>query len=393
MTRSQHRIRRLFIGTFAAGAAILTLLACPNRAPANPQMLVQMAACVKNIQEADYDKAETRCELCLEYDDNVPECLNAMGLIWYARGNEDKAREWYKKAIRRNNDFAEARNNMGVLEFVAGRFESAADFFAAAVEIDPRYLDARYNLALSHLRMGQRAFATIKDEDKRRKVATKHFADAEEQYRRIFELFPGHTSSYHDMGVIMTLRAEMEPIENKRREFIGDAETYFTRCLDLEPEHETCHGNLAHLFLGVARYDEALFHYVQCLAANSKNPICGAEIKLAYQGSQLQSEALGKYLNQIAENPGYGLGHYGFCIALFDKGLVEMAVTECENALKLDDTLCLAHYQLAKHYKTVFDKELAIENCRAMIECASDGKYASETQECREIVQALEVQE
>jgi Tfp pilus assembly protein PilF len=96
-------------------------------------------------------------------------------------------------------------------------------------------------------------------------------------------------------------------------------------------------------------------------------------------------------MKQLLENPGYGQGHYGFCLALFDKGLVDMAVTECENALKLDPTICLAHYQLAKHYKTVLNKELAVTNCRQVLSC-SGTKNQSEQNDCKAIIKALEVE-
>lgn len=358
---------------------------CGDQAAQNPHELLQEQACVQNIELGDYDKAETRCEICLEYNERNAQCLNGLGLVWYARGVDERARGYFKTAIRENNDFAQARNNLGVLEFERGNFGEAATFFAQAIEIDPRYLDGRYNLALSYLRLGHRAVAENKN-------PRDHFTKAETQYRRIFELYPEHTPSYHDMGVILTYRAENEEIENKRRVLIQDAEQFFVRCLDLEPSHETCHGNLARLFLAVGRFDEALFHYVQCLAANKNNPTCAVELQQAYASSQLKSESLQKYMNQLAENPGYAPGHYGFCIALFDKGLVDMAVTECENALKLDENLCLAHYQLGIHYKSVLDRDQALEHCRGLIRCAGETRYAAEVESCKEIVRALEVE-
>ena len=355
----------------------------------NPQELLQEQACVADLEKQDYDAAESRCEICLEYNERNPECLNALGLIWYARGDDDRARRYYIKAIRENNDFAQARNNMGVLEFNKGNFEEAAGFFDKAVEIDPRFKSGRYNLALSYLRLGQRAVAQKND-------PTDWYKKAETQYRRMFELFPTDPKPYHDMGVIMSYRAEFtSKTENQKRDYTGDAEQYFVRCLDVKPgmpEVELCHANLAHLLLATGRYDESLFHFVQCLANNKNNPICATELQQAYAGSALKGEALKKYMAQLVENPGYGAGHYGYCMALFDKGLVDMAVTECENALKLDNTLCLAHYQLAKHYKTVLERDLAIENCRGLITCAGTTKYPAEVDECKSIVQALEVQ-
>lgn len=358
---------------------------CGDTAPKNPQLLIQQLACVKNIELQDYDAAETRCDLCLEYDERDAECLNGLGLIAYARGDDAKARAYYIRAIRENNDFAQARNNMGVIEFKNANFEEAVKYFSGAVEIDPRYEAGRYNLALSYTRLGQFAYARGKD-------PTPFYKSAETQYRRMFELFPNHAASYSDMGTIMTYRAETATTENQKRDYVNDAEQYYVRCLDIDGTRKDCHGNLAHLYLATGRYDESLFHYIQCLAVDKEDPICGTELKLAYAGSQMKSESLKKYMDQLVQNPGYGQGHYGFCLALFDKGMVDMAVTECENALKLDEGICLAHYQLAKHYKTVLDKDQSLDHCRSLIRCSGETKNGSEVTDCKAIVQALEVQ-
>jgi tetratricopeptide (TPR) repeat protein len=359
---------------------------CGDTAGKNPNELVQEQACIANYQKQDYDSAEQRCELCLEFNERNPECLNGLGLVWYARGDDERAKSYWIRAIRENNDFAQPRSNMGVLEFENANYREAVTYFNSAIEIDPRFLPGRYNLALSWLRLGQKNVADKKD-------PTQAYKNAEVQYRRIFELYPEYAPAYGDMGVIMSWRAEVtSKTGNQKKQFTDDAEQYFVRCLDLDPGKKDCRGNLAHLLLRSGRYDEALFHFVQCLAIDKNDPICASELREAYAGSQMKGEALKKYMDQLVENPGYGQGHYGFCIALFDKGLVEQAVTECENALKLDNTICLAHYQLARHYKAVLEKDLALQNCRGLITCAGEQKYQSEVADCKAIVQALEVQ-
>lgn len=370
----------------AALAPLSSAALCGDTAGKSGPELVQEQACIANIDKQDYDAAETRCELCLEYNERNAECLNGLGLIWYARGDDERARKHWVHAIRENNDFAQPRSNMGVLEFENQNYGEAASHFKLAVEIDPRFLPARYNLALSYLRLGQKAIVEKKD-------PTPHYKAAETEYRKIFELYPEHAQSYGDMGVVMSYRAEhVATTENQKKQFIEDAEQYYVRCLDLMPANKECRANLAHMLLATGRFDEALFHFVQCLAVDKNNPICADEIQRAYAGSAMKGEALKKYMDQLIANPGYGQGHYGFCLALFDKGLVEQAVTECENALKLDDTLCLAHYQLAKHYKSVLNRDLALENCRGLIRCAGESKHGSEVADCKAIVQALEVQ-
>lgn len=371
---------------------------CGDTAPKSQQELIQEQACVANQLKGDLDRAESNCELCLEFNERNAECLNSLGLVWYLRGDDERAKSYYIKAIRENNDFGQARNNMGVIEFKRGNYVEAARFFESAIEVDPRYQDGRYNLALSYLRQGQLIMAKLSPASNLDEVtatmqkAEVYYAKAEVHYRRMFELFPTHAPSYGDMGVIMMSRASGTATEDKRRVFIQDAEQYLVRCLEVDTVNKDCHGNLGHLYLVGGRFDESLFHFIQCLAADKGDPICANELKSAYAGSQMKSEALRKYMDQLVANPGYAQGHYGFCLALFDKGLVEMAVTECENALKLDSGICLAHYQLARHYKSVLDKDLALENCRGLIRCAGDGKHQSEVADCKTIVQALEVQ-
>ncbi len=377
---------------------LLSAALCGDTAPRGQQELVQERACVENQLRGDLDAAESRCELCLEFNERNAECLNSLGLIWYQRGDDTRARAYFIKAVRENNDFGQARNNIGVLEFENGRYVEAAKFFESSIEVDPRFQDGRYNLALTNLRQGQLLIAKIGGATDMETISVAYkkadpfFKQAETHYRRMFELFPDHAASYGDMGVVMMARAAGAETENKRTDYMNDAEKYLVRCIEIDDTRKDCQGNLGHLYLAGARYDESLFHFIQCLAADKADPICASELKQAYQGSQLKSEALKKYMDQLVANPGYAQGHYGFCLALFDKGLVDMAVTECENALKLDSGICLAHYQLAKHYKSVLDKDLALQNCRALISCSGETKNGSEVADCKTIVQALEVQ-
>lgn len=385
MVRS-HAPSHVPLAALLASTLVLGGALCGDQTGKSPNEVLQEQACIMNYQKQDFEAAETRCEICLEYNERNPECLNGLGLVWYARGDDERAKKYWFRAIREYNDFAQARSNMGVLEFENGNYREAVPFFENAVEIDPRFLPARYNLALSWLRIGQKAVADGVD-------PTEAYKKAEIQYRRIFELFPEHAPSYGDMGVIMSYRAEhTAKTGNEKKQYTDDAEQYYVRCLDLQSDKKDCRGNLAHLLLRSGRYDESLFHFVQCLAVDKNDPICATELREAYAGSQMKGEALKKYMEQLVENPGYGAGHYGFCIVLFSKGLVDQAVTECENALKLDNTLCLAHYQLAQHYKSVLDKDLALANCRGLITCAGETKHQTEVSDCKAIVQALEVQ-
>jgi tetratricopeptide (TPR) repeat protein len=377
-------VRLLVLSLCVAPVAMGSL--CSGTTEKSQLELVQEQACIANFRQKDYDRAESRCKVCLEYNERNYHCLHGMGIIWYARGDNERAKKYYQMSIRENNDFAEGRNSMGVLYFDEGNFAEAIEIFDKALEISPRYEDGRRNLIMAHFRSGQKKLAQGLDPEP-------DYKEAEDQSRRLIELYPNNIVSYSVMGTIMTYRASKELENEKRfRDLVGDAEQYFTRCLEIDPSVKDCRGNLAHVYLAVGRFDDALFHYVQCLSTDKNDPICATEIQQAYKGSQLQSEALKKYMQQLVENPGYGQGHYGFCLALFEKGLVDMAVTECENAIKLDPTICLAHYQLAKHYKSVLNKDLAVQNCRQVLSCSGDTKNESQVNDCKTMVKALEVE-
>jgi tetratricopeptide (TPR) repeat protein len=370
----------LCVAPFAMGSF------CIGAPGKGPDELVQEQACIQNFRQKDYDAAQDRCNTCIEFNERNYHCLHGLGLIWYARGDNERAKKYYIMAVRENNDFAEGRNSIGVMAFDEGDFAEAVENFKKALEISPRYEDARRNLAMAHFRSGFKKLAKGLDPEP-------DYRQAEDHSRQLIQLFPNNTASYSILGTIMTYRASKELENEKRyRDLVGDAEQYFTRCLEIDPSFKDCRANLAHIYLAVGRFDDALFHYVQCLSTDKNDPICATEIQQAYKGSQLQSEALKKYMQQLVENPGYGRGHYGFCLALFEKGLVDMAVTECENAIKLDPTICLAHYQLAKHYKSVLNKDLAVQNCRQALSCSGDTKNESQVNDCKTIIKALEVE-
>ena len=78
--------------------ALLTL-SCSGPRPLNPRALAQENACIQSLQIEDYEGAKVRCELCLEYDDSVAACMNGLGLVAYARGDNNKAINYFTQAI------------------------------------------------------------------------------------------------------------------------------------------------------------------------------------------------------------------------------------------------------------------------------------------------------
>ncbi len=362
----------------------LFALSCSHPRPLNPAALAQENACIQSLQIEDYEGAKIRCELCLEYDDSVAACMNGLGLVAYARGDTNKAVDYFTRAIKQSKNFAQARNNLGAVYFKQNNFSGGIPYFDAALQIDPGYEDARYNLGLSYLRIGQSA-ATQGNKS----VALSNYARAKKQYLKLIAVNPAYVNGYRDLGVIMTSEASMEKLEADREADFRDATNYFQSCLQVDPTSETCHESYGQLLLFEKQFDAALQQFTSCLASNKKNATCIAGVDSAYQGSKIKSEALKSYVALLKKNPNDAQAHYGYCSILFDNGLNELAVAECEKAVSLNTKICPAYYLLGMYYKKVLNSSQALSNCQSFALCHSANKDPEQSKQCNRVITAL----
>ncbi len=387
-------------------------ISCAAPKVRTPEELTQQRTCITQLENGDLIGAETACEICLEYNERSPECLNGLGMIWLSRGNEDKASTYFKRSVREDGNFSQARNNLGVLEFQRGNYDLASYHFESSVEVDPNYLDGRYNLALAYLRTGDKRraqsyqkevneaekqnmqldatkfYLNISPSDK--KYIERFYQKAEDEYRKIFQLHPEYAPAYRDLGVIMTYRAEMSEQENKRNQRVQEAEVLFNQCLVAQNDEKDCIANLAHLYLANARFEEALFYFSACLTLDPKHPVCREELQLAYQGIKIQSKSLSRYMSRLSKDENDPRGHYGLCVLLFDKNLPQLAQAECRRTLELDPNFCLASFRLAKYYEEISQPDRMEEYCRSFRSCPNNESHARELEECQGWIGTLE---
>lgn len=363
---------------------ILFLLSCSGPRPLNPQALAQENACVQSLQIQDFEGAKIRCELCLEYDDSVASCMNGLGLVAYSRGDVDTAVSYFTKAIKQSKNFAQARNNLGAIYFKNSNFTGGIPYFKAALDIDPGYEDARYNLALSYLRLGQNLAAHGNN-----RSAAYNYALAKKQYLKLIAVNAAYANGYRDLGLIMTYQASMEKLESSRQEDLKSATNYFENCLQVDPNSETCHESYGQLLLFQKQEDAALHQFAECLAANKKNAACITGMDSAYQGSQLKSQSLKTYVDLLKQKPNDPRGHYGYCSILFDNGMDQLAIAECEKAIQLDSKTCPAYYLLGMYYKRVLNSTQALSNCQSFALCPGNTKEVEQSRQCNRVITAL----
>ena len=354
---------------------------CFKKHAVNTNALLQQRACLESIELKDYARAQTHCELCLEYDSSMPECLNGIGIIALIYKDEEKALRFFSQALRQNNDFCEARNNLGSIYFSHGDFDKAGKFFDRALEINPSNTDARYNSALSHFRLAERRKAG--DDIKK---SLKHLGIAKEQINKLLALEPNYTSAYRDLGLIELNRYDLAEFMHERQILLNSAEKAFTKCLVIESENDGCHEGLAQVHVENGHFDKAFAQYFLCLSHDSYNSACRKGIGLAFEKSSHAEKGYENFRKVLKSDSKNAFAHEAFCAALFERGLDTQAREQCHAAIGLKQDLCSAHFRLAEHYANIYNDELARRHCRQFLIC--DGKKATLNAQnrCREIL-------
>lgn len=273
--------------TRALGLSLLLALlgsVCVQRVDTHPIGDRELAACIRYLHGRALDQAETACSICLRYLPDKPECLNGLGLIAYYRGDDAKAADYYKRAIRRDNDFAEARSNLGVLELEAHNYSKAIRLFRSAVEIDPAYQDGQYNLGWALLSSAQEEHTRQlrrPASDRSYGALLELYRQAEVEYRVLMELHPSDPRSYRDLGFIESRRADLASTGEAAARHVARARELYGHCLVLDAQSVECNGNLGHLLLGIGRCDEALPFLAACLAVDAASPSCLDDMRAA----------------------------------------------------------------------------------------------------------------
>lgn len=374
---------RAFIQAVSALFVIFGLASCFKKTPVNEFALLHQSACIESIEHQDYDRAKTHCEICLEYDVTMPECLNGIGLISLMANDENKAITYFQRAIVQDNDYSQARNNRGVVDFQRGDFKSALKYFSRALEIDPSNVDARYNIGLTNFRLAERERA-----HGNRAVSLTYLLVAHDQIKKLLAIEPTYHAAYRDLGLIELSFYEQSEFERERKDHLTQAKAAFTQCIDVEKEEDGCYEGLAQTLLEEGEFSSAFSNYFICLNYAPENYACRHGIVAAYEKSLHTESGYREFKRSIENSPDQPYAHEAFCAALFDRGFHDEAVKECEIALRLKPDLCSAQFRLADYFATTLNVPRAVSYCQSFLICSA--KLSNEqTQKCQDILVTL----
>ena len=127
----------------AAVLLVMLLAGCmvlEKQAPPNADMAVsrRISAGFEYLQMGQPSEARRHISRALELEPRSPAAHNAMALLYRYEGDETRAEDHFRRAIRYDRDFSLARNNYGVMLLSQRRYDKALDQFSIAAD-DPSY--------------------------------------------------------------------------------------------------------------------------------------------------------------------------------------------------------------------------------------------------------------
>jgi tetratricopeptide (TPR) repeat protein len=242
----------------AAVAIALLALACAGRSAAHPRAAEEIVRGYRYVSDRDLERAEIAFSHALEFDPDLPEALNGLGIVARTREDLDGALRRFERAVRIAPDFAEGHANLGEALLAKGRLDAAVHELERALAIDPDLADARQNLARALLRSGL--------SDAARRPAA--WARARREYLHLLESEPGRAAAHHDL-------AYMDFVEGR----FERAEASYRRAAELGPTSpEALHG-LCISLVRLGRCEEGARACEACLAAAPSADACRKSLR------------------------------------------------------------------------------------------------------------------
>lgn len=335
----------------------LSLLAagCMSTPAPHPRALECNELCAQYIAMGNLQAAEDQCDLGIQFSPQYADLWVNKGIIAYTRGQSDKAKEHFIKALRLNQEQAQAYNNLGMLYMNEQGYGKAHDNFQRALRVNPDYLEARYNLAL--------AFKALNQSEK-----------AQKELRTLLHVKPDLADAWAQLGQISIEEGENE-----------SAIESLTKATQLDPKFTAAWLGLGNAFMEVGKPCEAKDTFSSCLEADDQFPQCRNNIIIAEKKCKLQDKAMDDVKARAAgtKTPE---GEYSVALQAREKGLVNDEERAYNRCLKYDGKYALCHYGLFEIFKSRSDEKKATIACKNFLKFANESEFSSQVAICKQYV-------
>lgn len=215
----------------------------------DPQLSRLLNQALTLHRENNLVQAEATYRTILAHNENHPEALHYMGILYAQQGRHAEAIELYKRSLAIAPEVSAAHHNLGIALNSLERHEEALAAFQHAVTTDPENVDAYNNLGgmlgyFDRQEEAKNCFSKALEinpdyDDAHYNLAVllsdqKRFDEARKHYLKTIKLNPHHFSAFNNLGIIHMMKKELQ-----------EARRCFQSALQINPEHSNSLSQLA----------------------------------------------------------------------------------------------------------------------------------------------------
>jgi tetratricopeptide (TPR) repeat protein len=235
--------------------------ACFASRRVHPRSAEQLRRGYAYVAGGDLERAEVAFSHALEFDPDLVEARNGLGVVARSRGDLETALRHFGDAVALDGSFSEGHANRGEALLAAGDDLAAAErALREALALNPDLVEARHNLGRALLRRG------LTEPGER----VRAWARARDAYLHVLEADPGRAGAHSDLALLDYLSGRPERAEGSWSRAAALAPT------DADAAHGLC---LARAAQGRCR--EAVPECERCLRLSPRDPRCAKSLDAA----------------------------------------------------------------------------------------------------------------
>lgn len=350
-TRLLRKMLRLLV------AAVALCLACAHAPPVHPRAVENNTLCAQYVVQGDLVKAETYCDLALEFSPEYAEAWSNKGFIAFKRNKIDEAKRDLIKALHFNQELAQAYNVLGYIYLKEGAFGRAHDNFARALKVNPDMTEARYNLALAYTGLKQRA-------------------EAKKELRTLIAVAPNLADPHNTLGVVLAQ-------EGNREEAVNE----LLQAIQLDPNYADAYLNLGITEMELAKFNDAAEAFKSCLKSDPENIPCANNLPIANRKNALSDPKRRLDREEISRQPS-AARYYQAGQVDHERGLLAEEESDYKHCIQLDGKYVPCHYGLYLLFKQDQKTRNANSACKNVLSFAAVEDFPTEVEDCRKFLGA-----
>lgn len=274
------------------------------------------------IRQNDYwREPEAFYERTLKYVPGSARVLHNLATLYSDSGRKDQAIALYKKAIEINPNIAQTYHNLGLTYSEAGNKQEAIASFKKALELDPKFLKAYNDLGLAYSATGDKAQAI-------------------EYFKRAAEIDRNNPNAYINLGMVYTDLGKTK-----------EAAAYYGKALSASPDLAQAHYNLGVTYYLSGNKEGALASFGKAVELDPAFSKAYNNLGLVYSDMGEKGQALKCYKRALEINPDNPDAHNNLAVFYYYEGQYDLAVRECDIALKSGHRVSPEFLELIKPYR------------------------------------------